>query len=61
MGLMSEVARGNADYVCADVENICEARNWKLPKRSRVAFNPVEGFKEQGHDDDQVQPSTSEE
>lgn len=62
MGLMSEVARGNADFVNADVETISDSRNWKLPKWSRVAINPMEGFRQQSHDDVHVQKhSTSEE
>ena len=61
MGLMSEVARGDADFVNADVETISDSRNWRFPKR-RVAINPLEGFKEQSHDDVHVQkPSTGEE
>ena len=63
MGLMSEVARENADFVNADVETISDSRNWKFPKWSRAAFNPLGGFKEQSHDDVNVQkkPSTNEE
>ena len=60
MGLMSEVARGNADFVNADVENISDSRNWRFPRR--VALDPLEGIKEQRHDDVHVQkPSTGEE
>lgn len=46
MGLMSEVARGNADYVHADVENLSDSQNWPRPKK-KVTNPPEDGEKEQ--------------
>lgn len=43
---MSEVARGNADYVHADVENLSDSQNWPRPKK-KVTNPPEDGEKEQ--------------
>ena len=46
MGLISAIAKGEADYVHADVENLSDSRNWPYPKK-KVTNPPEDGEKEQ--------------